>query len=311
MLRSNFKYNGKSLSDFQMKMYDPDTDPHSVPRIIDKAPQNSEREVPNHYTTYRNEVLTHNFLIIKDPEFYGSSNNLRLTDKDIHILKSWLFSTTTPTELILPMDDEEIEVSYFGVFTDVQYYIPVQKSCYGLQLTFTCNAPYGFSPLTSKRYYINSTSVNGDYLNNAVQFAKMTPPKIIIQAAVGNTFSGETLTITNHKDSNRHMTIKLPDGLDRVTIDCQTKVAMGRVTDGNTVTEQPLTMSDLGLELFAVDTDNTRSFQLLNLYGNLYWLNLLHGSNALEFTTLVPSGATFQEYTVEIQTRYIIEAGGF
>lgn len=311
MLRSNFKYNGKSLSDFQMRMYDPDADPHSVPRTIDKATQNSSREIPNHYTTYRNDVLVHNFLIIKDPDFFGSSYDLRLTDKDIHILKSWLFSTTTPTELIVPMDDEEIEVSYFGVFTDVQYYIPVQKSCYGLQLTFTCNAPYGFSPLTSKRYYINTTDVNGDYLNNAVQFAKMTPPKIIIQASAGNTFAGETLTLTNHKDSDRHMDIKLPSGLDRITIDCQTKVAMGRTTDGNTVTENPLTLSDLGLELFGVDTDNTRSFQLLNLYGNLYWLSLLHGSNPLEFETSVPDGSTFHAYTVEIQTRYILEAGGF
>lgn len=311
MLRSNFKYNGRSLADFGMKMYDPDADPQGVERTIDKAAQNSAREVPNHYATYRNGVLQHNMLIIKDPDLYESSNDLRLTEKEVHRIKSWLFSTTLPTELILPQDDEEIDVRYFGVFTNVQYFMPVRKTCFGLQLTFTCNAPYGFSPVTSKRYHINTTDVNGDYLNNVVQFAKMTPPKIIIQAASGNTFAGEILTLTNHKDSDRHMDIKLPNGLDRVTIDCQTKVAIGRTTDGNTVTESPLTLSDLGLELFGTDTDNTRSFQLLNLYGNLYWLSLLHGSNPLEFETSVPDGGTFHAYTVEIQTRYIIEAGGF
>jgi len=307
LLRSNFKYNGKSLSDFNMKMYDADEDPQGVSRTIEKAEPNAAREVPNHYTTYRNDVLTHHFLIIKDPEFYGSSADLRLTDKDIHILKSWLFSTTTPTELILPMDDEEIVVSYFGVFTDVQYFVPVQKSCYGLQLTFTCNAPYGFSPVTSKRFYITSASVDGDYLNNAVQFAKMTPPKIIIQASNGNTFVGETLTLVNHKDSDKQMVIKLPNGLDRVTIDCQTKIAMGRTTSNGTSTESPLTLSDLGLQLFGVDDDSVRSFQAIDVYRNLYWLSLQHGSNALHFIT---TGFT-HEYSVEIQTRYIIEAGGF
>ena len=306
MLRSNFKYNGKSLSDFNMKMYDADDDPQGVPRTIDKAAQNAAREIPNHYSTYRNDVLVHHFLIIKDPEFYGSSYDLRLTDKDIHILKSWLFSTTTPEELILPTDDEEIDVSYFGVFTDVQYFVPVQKSCYGLKLTFTCNAPYGFSPITSKRYYITSNDVDGDYLNNAVQFAKMTPPKIIIQASSGNTFAGETLTLTNHKDNDRHMDIKLVNGYDAITIDCQTKIAVGRKTENNAVVEEPLTLSDLGVTLFQATNDEL-SFQLLNLYGNMYWLNLLNGSNALQFETTDFAHA----YTVEIQTRYIIEAGGF
>jgi len=309
LLRSNFKYNGKWLSEFSMKMYDPDTDPQGVTRTIDKATQNAAREVPNHYTTYRNDVLTHHFLIIKDPDLFSSSYDLRLTEKDIHILKSWLFSTTLPAELILPMDDEEINISYFGVFTEVQYFMPVQKTCFGLQLTFTCNAPYGFSPLTSKRYYITGSDVSGDYLNNAVQFAKMTPPKIIIQAEVGQTFQDEVLTLTNHRDHHKSMTIKLPAGLECITIDCQTKVTIGKRTINSEIVESALTLTDLGLQLFDVDTDNLRSFQLLQLYGNLYWLNLQNGSNALQFVT---QGFREQnQYTVEIQTRYIIEAGGF
>lgn len=311
MLRSNFKYNGKSLSDFQMKMYDPDADPQSVPRTIDKAAQNSAREVPNHYTTYRNDVLVHHFLIIKDPELYGSSHDLRLTDRDIHTLKSWLFSTTTPTELIVPIDDEEIDVSYFGVFTDVQYFMPVRKSCYGLQLTFTCNAPYGFSPLMSKRFNITSSDVSGEYQTNAVQFAKMTPPTLIIKASSGNTFAGETLEVTNRDDEGRSMTITLPNGLHTVKVDCQSKIMTGIKTVSNADVETPLTLAELGVELFGTSIDNDRSFQLLNLYGDLYWLNLLHGNNTLQFETTVPTNGTFHSYAVEIQTRHIIEAGGF
>lgn len=304
MLRSNFKYNGRSLADFGMKMYDPDADPQGVERTINKAEQNSAREVPNHYATYRNGVLQHNMLIIKDPDLHESSNDLRLTEKEVHRIKSWLFSTTLPTELILPQDDEEIDVRYFGVFTDVQYFMPVRKTCFGLQLTFTCNAPYGFSPVTSKRFYINSADVLGDYLNNAVEFAKMIPPTIIIEAGAGNVFHDEVLHLTNKHDGDNTMHVKLPEGMDRIVLDCRTKIVTGR-TDG---VDRPLTLEDIGVELFNVNVDDTKSFQLFNLYGNLYWLSLNNGSNALRFVT---DTDTFAPYTIEIQTRYIMEAGGF
>ena len=89
----------------------------------------------------------------------------------------------------------------------------------------------------------------------------------------------------------------------------ETKVAIGRTTVDGEVVESALTLTSLGVQLFDVDTDNLRSFQLLQLYGNLYWLNLPNGSNALQFVT---QGFREQnQYSVEIQTRYIIEAGGF
>ena len=285
-------------------MYDPDADPQGVERTIDKAAQNSAREVPNHYATYRNGVLQHNMLIIKDPDLHESSNDLRLTEKEAHRIKSWLFSTTLPTELILPQDDEEIDVRYFGVFTNVQYFMPVRKTCFGLQLTFTCNAPYGFSSVTSKRFYINSADVLGDYLNNAVEFAKMIPPTIIIEAGAGNVFHDEILHLTNKHDGCNTMHVKLPEGMDRVVLDCRTKIVTGR-TDG---VDRPLTLEDIGVELFNANVDDTKSFQLFNLYGNLYWLSLNNGSNALHFVT---DSDAFAPYTIEIQTRYIMEAGGF
>lgn len=307
MLRSNFKYNGRSLADFGMKMYDPDADPQGVERTIDKAAQNSAREVPNHYATYRNGVLQHNMLIIKDPDLHESSNDLRLTEKEVHRIKSWLFSTTLPTELILPQDDEEIDVRYFGVFTNVQYFMPVRKTCFGLQLTFTCNAPYGFSPVTSKRFYLNSTEVLGDYLNSAVEFAKMIPPTIVVGLQGDGTFSGETLTITNKHDGNRSMTLTLPEGMDRITVNCDNKMALGRTTTGGVSTEHPLTLHELGIAAFDSENTEEQSFQVVRLIDTLYWLQLQHGSNALTFTVDDYANPLY----VEIQTRYIIEAGGF
>lgn len=306
MLRSDFKYNGKSLSDFQMKMYDPDEDPHGVARTIEKSQPNAAREIPNHYTTFRSDVLVHHFLIIKDPEFYGDSNNLRLTDKEIHRLKSWLFSTKVPTELILPMDDEEINVSYFGVFTDVQYFVPVQKSCYGLKLTFTCNAPYGFSPVTSKRFWINSASVTGDFVNNVVEFADMLPPTIVIRATDSEAFDGEQLVLQNKNDGDKEMRITLTSGLHRIDIDCSTKIITGYYMENDVEKTRALTLADIGLELYEAQQDNTRSFQLINTYG-MYWLKLVPGSNVLQFTT----DGFAARYSVEVRTRYIIEAGGF
>lgn len=307
MLRSNFKYNGRSLSDFGMKMYDPDADPQGVERTIDKAAQTSAREVPNHYATYRNGVLQHNMLIIKDPDLYESSNDLRLTEKEVHRIKSWLFSTTLPTELILPQDDEEIDVRYFGVFTNVQYFMPVRKTCFGLQLTFTCNAPYGFSPVTSKRFYLNSTEVLGDYLNSAVEFAKMIPPTIVVGLQSDGTFTGEKLTITNKHDGNRSMTLLLPEGMDRITVNCDNKMVLGRTTSEGASVEHPLTLHELGIAAFDAENTEDQSFQVVRLVDTLYWLQLQHGSNALTFTIENYANPLY----VEIQTRYIIEAGGF
>ena len=311
MLRSNFVYNGKSLSDFQMKMYDPDADPQGVERTIDKAAQNSAREVPNHYTTYRNGVLQHNMLVIKDPDLFESSNDLRLTEKEVHRIKSWLFSTTLPAELILPQDDEEIDVRYFGVFTNVQYFMPVRKTCFGLQLTFTCNAPYGFSPVISQQFNIVGDHVNGEYTASIGQFDRMMLPKIVIKASDGNVFNGETLKLINDSDDGHHMQITLVAGFHTIIIDCQSKVFTGVKTVDNVDVETPLTLTALGIELFGTSIDNGRSFQLLNLYGDLYWLTVLPGDNALKFETTVPDGESFRNYTVEIQTRQIIEAGGF
>lgn len=314
MLRSDFKYNGKSLSDFGMKMYDADQDPQGVVRKIDKAMPTSAREVANHYSTYRDAVLEHHFLIIKDPEQHESPYDLKLTDKDMHILKSWLFSTTVPAELIIPMDDEEIDVSYFGVFTDVEYFIPARKTCFGLALTFTCNAPYGFSPVTSKRFLVREADTAGDFVNNIVEFAQMIAPTIIIKTDDGQPFSGETLELTNQNDGGKTMHIKLKDGYHRFEIDGRTKITTGFYMSDGVEKSKALTLYDIGANLFVATQDdyNEKNFQLIDTV-SLYWLSLVPGSNVMVFKTTPPenSSAAFHDYSVEIRTRYIIEAGGF
>jgi hypothetical protein len=208
------------------------------------------------------------------------------------------------------MDDEEIVVSYFGVFTDVQYFVPVQKSCYGLKLTFTCNAPYGFSPVTSKRFWINAADTQGDFVNNIVEFANMIPPTIVIRANPGMSFAGETLALTNQHDGGNTMNITLKSGCHRIDIDCRTKIATGYYMDGQTEKTQILTLTDLGVNLYQAEQDNTRDFHLIDTY-SLYWLSLVPGSNVLHFETTPADGQQFNGYSVEIRTRYIIEAGGF
>lgn len=295
MLRSDFEYNGHRLSDFQMSMFDPSDQTSFVGREIARTELTSRNQSSHFYTTYHKELLTIPFLIIKDPNLIGSPSEYVLTDKQIHVLRSWLTSPTTAIELKPATDDEEVNVSYFGVFTEVQPYI-VNERCMGLYLTFTCNSPYGYSPITSKRYTIDADSITNDFINNAVQFAECIMPTIIIRANRLSSFHGEELTITNSSDGDKKMNIKLLEGLSEIKIDCQKKI----VTDQD---GKLLALSDIGMTPNEFKDDDVRLVQTYSIY----WLNLVRGNNKLKFET----SNRVSSYTVEIQTRYIIKGGAF
>lgn len=305
MLRENFKYNGHWLSDFSMKMYDPDNAPQWVARTVDKSTPNPAREIPYHFTTHYDDVLRLDFLIIRDPGLYGSPYDLRLTDRDIHKLRSWLEYPKQPMELVTTEDEEQMDVCYFGLFTSIQPFV-VATQCYGLQLTFTCNAPYGFSPLTAKRYELpaasgaNASTLVGDFLNSAISGADMLPATIVIYPAdkTADLQSG-TCSIYN-KATDKTMVITVPDGNRRLTIDCgKRNVIAERVING--------VKSTVALPLTALHLTSSGSF-----FGDetevfsVEFLKLLPGSNLMTFTSSIE-----QDIVIEIQTRYILKAGGF
>ena len=305
MLRENFKYNGHWLSDFSMKMYDADNAPQWVTRTVDKSTLNPAREIPYHFTTHYDDVLRLDFLVIRDPSLYESSYDLRLTDRDIHRLRSWLEYPQQPIELVTTEDEEQMDVCYFGLFTSVQPFI-VATQCYGLQLTFTCNAPYGFSPLTAKRYELaaasgeNASTLVGDFLNSSISGADMLAPTMVVYPVDKNAdLQSGDCTIYN-KATDRTMELTIPSGYRKLTIDCGKRTVIAdKVVDGM--------KTQIALPLTAVNMGGSGSF-----FGDetevftVEFLKLLPGSNLMTFTSTVG-----QSIVVEIQTRYILKAGGF
>lgn len=294
MLRNDFSYGGYSLSDWQMKMYDADQAAQWVGRAIDKGNMNAFRDTPSHYNTHYESVLQHFFLIIRDPSLFQTTEALRLTDKDIHQLRSWLEYPRTPQELELTEDDEQIKVCYMGLFTDIQPFI-VAERCYGLKLTFTCDSPYGFSPQLSKKYLVpaGSTNMLVDFINTPVLFTQMLDP-IIRVTPTADTFVGGVLQIGQADEAG--MQITLPAGGSSLQIDCRRKIITS-VLDGQ---ETILTLETIG----AQTTDDY--FGDISLTQSVQWLHLNPSGNQLRFDTTGIS----QDISIEIGTRYILKAGG-
>ena len=329
MLGNDFTYNGHSLSDYNMKMYDPENSQQFASRVIDKAEITSIRPIPNHYSTHYADVLTLNFFITKDNDEYPTQKDMRMSSDDINTLRSWLESPKKPLSLFVEAydedivsndnddDDESTDIYYFGIFSDVQPFI-VNQECYGLYLTFTCDSPYGFSDIIDTEYVLGNVKVleeNGSdlitendsdiyvedgyksavYVNNSAEQNDYLKPIITIKSS--NRFvSGETIRIKNATDGNKEMYLVLPSGKTSIIIDCKKKI----ITDGS---GNIISLSDVGLTLPISSDYNFISSELYTFY----WLRLLYGNNSLTFEC--PGGSTVSKIT--ISARHIIKSGGF
>ena len=208
---------------------------------------------------------------------------------------AWLESPKLPTKLIAPTEDDIVTTNYFGVFTDIQPYT-VGNECYGLFLTFSCNAPYGFSDVNTKKYVLQSgVERNIIFMNNSAEHYEYIKPTVIIKSS--STFgNNNTIRITNVTDGNKYMFLKMPVGISKIIIDCQKKSIQDN--NGNIIT-----LSDLGITL---PTSNNYNFVSAELYV-FYWLRLLPNKNNIKFLT--SEGSTISE--VEIQSRNVLKSGGF
>ena len=306
MLRSDFTYNGHRLSDFNFKMFDVDSDPEWISRVIDRSTQTAARDIPVHFTTHHDDVLKHDFLIIRDPSLYQLTESLRLTDKDIDQLRAWLEYPKVPMELITTVDDEEIDVRYFGLFTSIQPFV-VHKQCFGLRLQFTCNAPYGFSSLISRRFTVSAQSGNdptvqtNSFLDCQSEFAELVPATIRIYPKTANMSfpSGAKLDIYNSA-TNQTMKLTLPQNYSQIEISCEHKAIVGTATENSTVIQRPLTLEAVGM------TSAGGFFGDLTQVFSATFLDFVPGSNILTLTN-----KSSIDVCVEIETRYIVKGGGF
>lgn len=318
MLGNDFTYGAYKLSDFDMKIFDPENEQQFMGRDIDRAEITSIRAIPNHYSTHYSGVLTLNFLIIKDDGTELSQSERLMDGSDINTIRAWLESPKTPTLLVVePFDENETAVNYFGLFTDVQPFIVAQQ-CYGLYLTFTCNSPYGFSDPKEGTYTLATINLleeggdnlldesevqilaedfyaTGTFANNSAEHNEYLKPIVTISSS-GTFGTNETVSIKNVTDGNKTMLLSLPTGKSKLIVDCQKKI----ITDN---TGRLLSLSDIGLDNPITDDYNFISTELYAFY----WLRLLSGTNNLAFAA--PGGSTVSQ--IKISAREIIKSGGF
>lgn len=300
MIGEDFKFNNIWLSDFGMKMYDPEESQKFVSRNINKSNQTPIRSVPNHYSVSYSDVLTLSFLIMKDECACENQKEFHLSSDELNDIRSWLESPKLPCELNIQSSNNEKDVCYFGIFTDVQPF-EFNKECYGLYLTFTCNAPYGFSPLVTKEFKINGTdgTFTADFPNLSAEQNEYLMPQISIVSS--GTFSGnEQISISNKSDDGNSMDIKLPSGCSEIVIDCRKKTItdeLGRL----------IPLNKIGI-LLPTDDENSSYYNILSAESfSIYWLRFLYGENNIAVKTENAKNVS----SIKISGRYIVKAGGF
>lgn len=222
MIGDDFSYGDFWLSDFNMSMLSPEESQQFVGRNIEKSEITSLRAKPLHYgATYADTLILH-FLIVKTEGICGTEQEqLIMKDSEIHDLRRWLESPKLPVHMEVSLSGEhDIITHYFGLFTDVQPYM-IGSHCCGLNLTFTCDSPYGYSGINSTTYKINKLTsvVSGTYINGSAELNEYLMPTIEIVST--STFgSNEKITITNTTDGGKKMILNLPAGKKKLIIDC-------------------------------------------------------------------------------------------
>jgi len=294
MVGNDFFYDGHWLSEFGMKIYDPEESQQFVGREIERSDITSIRPVPNHYSAHYSNTLELSCLIIKDEDECRTKEEMKMEGMDISCVRLWLENPKIPTLFYMQVSEDVLTTNYFGLFTDIQPFM-VSGDCYGLYLKFTCNAPYGFSNLIKKEFDINQNEISiFTFANYYWDYGECIRPTIKITST--NVFSSnESIKIENLSDGSKYMLIKLPSGLSSIVIDCEKK----KITDNN---GNILPLSSIGL---TIPISGDYNFISSDMY-SFNWFKLLSTINKIRFTC----DGDITVDTVEISTRYIIKSGG-
>lgn len=212
------------------------------------------RPIVNEYGTV-SEKLTFEYGLMK------CSGEL-FTREEQQVIERWLTSPKYSTDLIT-FDDvtkEEI-VRYCGLFTTTNWY-PAQDGFYGMNFTFTNNAPYPSRRYSHtykwSSYQVNqndewtfSCKCNTDELNEYVY------PIITIHAD-----KEEPITFTNITDNRNKVTVIVPPS-KRVYLDCRHCIINNGVPGSDSLSYRDIGWGDTG---------------------DIYWPRLLPGTNQIKIT---------------------------
>jgi len=158
MIGSDFTFNGHNLSDFNCSMFDPSEDQQFVSREMACGEQSAVRPRPTYYGSKYSGTLELKFLICKDIEKYENITDKYFSQSEERAFRAWIEGTSTPSILsINPIDQNDDDIYYFGVFGSVQPWIANQR-CAGFYLTFNCDSPYGYSQENTIEYVFSENA---------------------------------------------------------------------------------------------------------------------------------------------------------
>lgn len=272
----DFYYNGKSLSEFGMMMINTDSiedGSFSLAREIIQTNLSTHSNTIKILSTKYTDTLQFQICIIKDVCMFKKQFERVLHRTEQHELTKWLTGTTTPT-LFQPFDypykfEEAIE--YFCVVTDITPFL-VGKEIYGMYVTFKCNAPYGYTPLSTENYDLSTNFVdNLLFYCDSGELTQLYLPQEVRLHTGNNVY-----TVINNTTVGKQLKIKTDANSDYI-ISPHRKAIYKVDNSGN---KKLLTLHDVGIEL------NTNIFNINSIGSPIYWLGFADGDNLLETTNI-------------------------
>lgn len=273
-------YNGKYLGDFGFIVAKTIDNTLGLDRSVITGEINTVKNIPNHYGVKYKELLPLKYLIVKNPCEYHSQKEQRITNEDLRNITRWLTSPKTPKCFTIDASDYAIR-EYYGVFTDIKPY--EYDSLYGIEITFQCNAPYGFDKNVQRVTCDNSKNIT---INNPTdELCEYIYPTIKIIPNNCTSFS-----IQNHSDNNNIMSFNFESNFSEIIIDCNYQRI---VADG-----ELLNLNEVGWDIYETTDYNNIKTGIFNLY----WLRFIPMANKLSITG---NG----QFTIEYKTP--VKVGGY
>ena len=261
MICKDFVYTRKRLSDFGMIMADPEEeDITGLSREILKGNVSSYRSEANHYGTTYSDVITLNFLIIKNPCNHNG-DELRINKHELRKIESWLTFPQLPQSLYI-IGEDGMQIEYDGLFTNISPY--VINGLNGLKLVFTNKSPFAYIPHSIRLELNNENKDKIITCDTDEQREKVYPVLTYVPNKKGK------LIIKNHSD-NQILTLNFDKKYEKITIDCKLK----RIIADNT----PLSLSDVGFKIDTITDYNNVNTGIFNMN----WIGLIEGVNNFSF----------------------------
>lgn len=225
MYMVDFEYNGELLSEYNCMLGSIET---SIEESISMGSELSLETVKtsnkdNILFTKYNDVISVTFDILKRNCY--DQNDMYFTDADISRIMIWLNRKEYHKFKPLYDDDKLVDVYYYGTFTKIDA-IYIAGEVVGFTLTFTANAPYGFTEVESFEQDLSSTASTFNVYNNSQDLGYLYPSVVKITCGT----SGDISIVNTTDNSSRRTIVGNCSNGEIITMDCEHKVITSSIS---------------------------------------------------------------------------------